>query len=207
MKWFLEETHNICGKKRIVFSAMLDTPVYIYQLGTRWNLHEQIKAFDAKHYKGILSEKDLEELCWKIDCLREGDKFFNNLGKEKVYLKFHKTFDYPVLKYVPYSSYINSSVIGFCDGNGRRNWLNYYEKIDKSSISEDILMESSKIIYNFPSDKTLIRKIIDWYLNHFTSHTIKYSYEFNEYINIYYTFCHEPRRRSSSSDDARYSLN
>ena len=192
MKWFTELSRYYQGGNKLSFEACLDTPIYMYNLQSRYTLKEHIKEFTKNNHGNILTEKELDLLCWEIDCLRESNKHFNGLGKEKVYFKLYNSWSFPTMKYIPSRSLILSSSIYAYDGNQRRDWLKRHEG-DWETKTADEIKEEYKILAKFSSDKTLIKEIIEEILSYNMTKPVMGNYRFTLFINIYYTFCHGSR--------------
>ena len=206
MKWYTE-IFNKWGSSdlNIVFRGILDTPVYMYNFRTRYALATIIDEYARKYGGQIITLKALDELCWKLDCTRESDKQINNLGKEKTYFLFWRDFRFPPKKYIPKRAFFfapsfNScpGIVSFYDGNERREWLKNHEKELKTTSKFLEADGFGKILENFPSDKTLIREVIKEYFDYYIKKTVRNRYEFLRFINIYYTFYYEPKKRNSS---------
>lgn len=192
MKWFVELFQYYQGGNRLDFEACLDTPIYIYNLQSRYVLKEHIRKFAEDNQGKILTREELEHLCWEIDCLKESNKHFNGLGKEKVYLRLAKTWPHPPKKYIPGRSLILVSHVYAYDGNQRRDWIKKHKNDWMTKTTKEI-KERYKILTNFPSDKTLIKEIIRRILSYGTTRPVVENYRFTLFINIYYTFCHGSR--------------
>ena len=192
MKWFVELFQYYQGGDRLDFEACLDTPIYIYNLQSRYVLKEHIKKFAGDNQGKVLTKKELDLLCWEIDCLRESHKHFNGLGKEKVYFRLAKTWSHPPKKYIPGRSLVLVSHIYAYDGNQRRDWMKKH-KFDWMTETKEEIKEKYKILANFPPDKILIKEIIKRILSYGATRPVVANYRFTLFINIYYTFCHEDR--------------
>lgn len=196
MKWFVESYQYYQGRNKLDFEACLDTPIYIYNLQSRHVLKEHIKKFAKDNQGKVLTKEELELLCWEIDCLRESNKHFNGLGKEKVYFRLAKTWPHPSKKYIPGRSLILYSQVYAYDGNQRRDWMKRHKNDWMTKTTGEIKKEY-KILANFPSDKTLIKEIIEKILSYGTTKPVVGNYRFTLYINIYYTFRHESKHSRS----------
>ena len=197
MRWFVELSQYYQGGNRLDFEACLDTPIYIYNLRSRYVLGEHIREFAKNNQGKILTKKELDLLCWEIDCLRESDKHLNNLGKEKAYFKLTKSWPHPPKKYISGRSLILASHIYAYDRNQRKDWMKRHADEWTTKTAEEI-KEEYKMLINFPSDKTLIKEIIRKILSYNATKPVVDNYRFILYINIYYTFCHESKKYNSS---------
>lgn len=197
MKWFVELFQYYQGGNKLDFEACLDTPIYIYNLQSRYVLKEHIKKFAKDNQGKVLTKEELDLLCWEIDCLRESNKHFNGLGKEKAYFRLAKSSPHPPKKYISGRSLILSSHIYAYDGNQRKDWMKRHKHDWMTKTTEEIKKEY-KILVNFPSDKTLIKEIIKKILSYNATKPVVDTYRFTLYFNIYYTFCHESRERNNS---------
>lgn len=198
MKWFVELFQYYQGGNKLDFEACLDTPIYIYNLQSRYVLKEHINKFIRDNLGKILTKEELDLLCWEIDCLRESNKHFNGLGKEKAYFRLAKSWPLPFKKYIPSRSLILSSHVYAYDGNQRRDWLGRHKDDLEATETAKKVEEEYKISTKFPSDKTLIKEIIKKILSYNATKPVVNNYRFILYINIYYTFCHESREHNNS---------
>ena len=197
MKWFVELFYHWQNNYNLDFEACLDTPVYMYNLQSRHALKEHIDEFIKNNQGKILTREELELLCWEIDCLRESNKHFNGLGKEKAYFRLAKSWPHPSKKYIPSLSLILSSHVYAYDRNQRKYWMKSHADDWMTKTTEETRKEY-KISVNFPSDKTLIKEIIKKILSYNATKSVVNQYRFKLYINIYYTFCHESKKYNSS---------
>lgn len=198
MRWFTELYYHWQGGYSLDFEACLDTPVYMYNLQSRYTLKEHINEFIRDNLGKILTKEELDLLCWEIDCLRESDKHFNNLGKEKAYFRLAKSWPLPLKKYISSLSLILSSHVYAYDGNQRRDWLGRHRKALEVTETAKKVEEEYKIPTKFSSDKTLIKEIVKKVLSYNATKPVVNNYRFILYINIYYTFCHESREHNNS---------
>ena len=146
MKWFVELSQYYQGGNRLDFEACLDTPIYIYNLRSRYVLGEHIRKFAKNNQGKILTKKELDLLCWEIDCLRESDKQLNGLGKEKAYFKLIRSWPHPPKKYISGRSLILSSHIYAYDGNQRKDWMKRHVGEWTTKTAEEIKEEYKMLV-------------------------------------------------------------
>lgn len=185
MKWFTILYYHWQDGYSLDFEACLDTPVYIYNLQSRYVLKEHINEFVRKNIGNRPTKEELDLLCWEIDCLRESNKRFNGLGKEKVYFRLSKSLPLPLKKYISSRSLILSSHVYAYDRNQRRYWLGIHkDDLESTKTTKKEVEEEYKIPTKFPSDKTLIKEIIEKILSYNATKPVVNNYRFTLYINI-----------------------